>query len=671
MVDLPHKIYTPQRPPELVLRPRLIETLQKITQRKLIALVAPAGYGKTSLLIDLAHMMPLPLCWYTLDAYDSDPWGFLLYLTAAVEHRFPGSVMHTLQLLQGDGHQFSVVVESLIHELNTIQSDFVLCLDDWHLVDKVPAISDLIATILSRCPNSHILLASRSHPSLPNQMLLAARRQFLSINETQLRFSAEELAAVIAVEGITNFTPADTEWLVTQSDGWLTGILLALQTTNGDVGAIVATRTVMSRPAHHFLAEQVLDQQPPEIQQFLIESSMLEELTVERCNMLLERTDSWKMLEYVLAHRLFITEIAPGVLRQHPLFRELLQHRLRFAHPARFRALSLRVAADLARQGQWSSAFDLCMSVADLPCARRILNDAGEHLYMRGHLEALERAFASLPADTLDVSLLCLKAHVALDRRQIDQAQHLAEQAALCSLGTPHPWVTLLEAAIDQVCERFESARDRCLQILETTNDPQLRGAARLLQRFGHVAMVEAQRKLDCAVAFRRGLRRIGAVSQEELDHGQAAAHRCVSQRRVAVLVAQVRIEVHRQHFTRVHEIVFLDCIKERADAFGALFLRLGFEAGRHEPDDLVHDADPDQRDQREDDRDLGDVQALGDLVGHVGAGDEQHHRHEQEESQVQEQAEDHRDAEDGEQRLRVDAERALDVLPGQVGEHR
>ena len=353
MVELPHKIYTPQRPPELVQRPRLIEALQKIAQRKLIALVAPAGYGKTSLLIDLAHMTTLPLCWYTLDAYDADPWSFLLYLTAAVEHRFPGSTTRTTQLLRRDGQQFSAVVETLIHELSAIAGDFVICLDDWHLVDKVTAISELVATILSRCPNSHIILAARSHPSLPNQMLLAARRQFVSINETQLRFSAEELARVIACEGICNFTPEDTEWLVTQSDGWLTGILLALQTTNGDIAAIVANRTVMSRPAHHFLAEQVLDRQPPAIQQFLIESSMLEELTVERCNTLLGRNDSWSMLEYVLSQRLFVTEIAPGVLRQHPLFRELLQQRLQLSQPEHFCALSQRMAADFSRQGQW------------------------------------------------------------------------------------------------------------------------------------------------------------------------------------------------------------------------------------------------------------------------------------------------------------------------------
>lgn len=510
MVDLPHKIFTPQRPPELISRPRLTETLQKITHRKLIAIVAPAGYGKTSLLIDLAHLTTMPICWYTLDSYDSDPWGFLLYLTASVDHRFPGSVARTIQLLQSDGHQLNSVVTTFIRDLSAIQSDFVICLDDWHLVDKVSAISDMVSTILSRCPNSHIILASRSHPSLPNQMLLAARRQFVSINETQLRFSADELAAVIAVEGITDITPDHAQWLVAQSDGWLTGILLALQTTGGDIGAIVTNRIVLSRPAHHFLAEQVLDQQPWEVQQFLIESSILEELTVERCNTLLERNDSWNMFEYLLAQRLFITEIAPGVLRQHPLFRELLQQRLRFAHADRFHTLGLRVAADYARQGQWSLAFDLCASIDDLTAAQRILSEGGEHLYVRGHLETLERAFATLPAEALDTMLLCLKAQVALDRGQIEQAQGLVDLAARRTKGPDQPRILLLQAVIERVCGRFDAARDRSLHVLQTTDDVQLKGPALRnlgisLHRLGRTTEAIATLKDACEIEQTRG----------------------------------------------------------------------------------------------------------------------------------------------------------------------
>src|SRR5262245_48244013 len=97
MIDLPHKIHIPQRPHELITRPRLTTILQNAIQRKLIALVASAGYGKTSLLIDLAHTIQLPICWYTIDVYDDDPWTFLSYLAAAIDRCVPGAMAQTFQ----------------------------------------------------------------------------------------------------------------------------------------------------------------------------------------------------------------------------------------------------------------------------------------------------------------------------------------------------------------------------------------------------------------------------------------------------------------------------------------------------------------------------------------------------------------------------------------------
>src|SRR5262245_48880245 len=129
------------------------------------------------------------------------------------------------------------------------------------------------------------------------------------------------------------------------------------------------------------------------------------------------------------------------------------------------------------------------------------------------------------------------------------------------------------------------------------------RGAARVLERVGDLGVAEAQRELDRAVAFLGGLAGVGAVAQQQLDHRQAAAHRRVGEGGVAVVVVQVGVEVHRQHLLRVHQVVLLDRVEQRADAFGALLLGPGLQAGGHQLDHVVDQADPDQRDQREDDR--------------------------------------------------------------------
>src|SRR5262245_40385964 len=169
MVDFLHKILIPQRPAHLIPRPRLTELLRTIPDRRLITLSAPAGYGKTSLLTDFANQdLPLPNCWYTLDLFDQDPWVFLSYLGAAFEQRFPGAARQTMSLLEGHSRApLTTTAASLVRDVYAIGRDFVIIIDDWHLIDHIAEITEIITHLLLRCPNCHIILASRIYPSLP------------------------------------------------------------------------------------------------------------------------------------------------------------------------------------------------------------------------------------------------------------------------------------------------------------------------------------------------------------------------------------------------------------------------------------------------------------------------------------------------------------------------
>jgi ATP/maltotriose-dependent transcriptional regulator MalT/DNA-binding SARP family transcriptional activator len=502
-----HKISVPPRPTTLVTRTRFSGFLQSITQRKLIAVVGPAGYGKTSLLLDLAHTTELAVCWYTLDSYDADPWEFLRYLSASVAQHFPESLEQTRRILKCQSQTpFPTVAAGLVRELGAIRSEFLLCFDDWHLVDSVKEINDLVTQIAMRCSDIHVILASRSHPTLSNQMLLTARRQFICIDDSQLRFQADELAAVLAADGFQSVTDEQAQALVKLSDGWITGVLLAFQMVGGDIDQVLTNNITLTRPIQRFLTEQILASQPVDVQQFLYETSLLNELNAELCDTLLGRSDSAAMLERLMTQRLFISELQSGTLRYHHLFREYLQQQLHRQNPELFRALGQKIVRLYVQGAQWSAAFELCASLGNQTLAQKILREHGEDLYLQGRLETLDRAFASMEGAELDVPLLCLQAKVALDRGQIDQAQTLVNQATRIDAWMG-PELKLLQAVLDRINGRFALASELAEQVLQDTDDPKLQGAA--LRNLGIV-----QQRTGEPLAAITTLQRASAIEQ-------------------------------------------------------------------------------------------------------------------------------------------------------------
>jgi LuxR family transcriptional regulator, maltose regulon positive regulatory protein len=480
MVDFPYKIVVPQRPVHLIARSRLVEQLRAIVDRRLITLSAPAGYGKTSLLIDFATSSPpLPICWYTLDSSDQDVWVFLHYLAAAVEHRFPGATARTQQLLlSGSAIAFSSALSTFVRDLYAIGQHFVIIIDDLHLVDHGSEIDEIISHLLFRCPYCHLMLASRSYPNISNLMLLAARRQMSSFNEQQLCFTPDEVFDILAVGADDVVTREQAVRLTTQAQGWITGILLLWQTCTLCTDQVPLHTISGERQIYRFLAEQVFDQQPADVQSFLLETSLLDELTPETCDTQFQRMDSRRLLDALLRRHLFVVEIKPGVLRYQPLFREFLQEQCSIIDPRHYRQVALNIADAYARQGQWTLSFERYLALGEYAAAQRVIASGGEQLYASGRLETLEYWFQSLPQEQFDVPLLCLKARVLLDRGQHAVAQATAELAANRAQPDDLVMVYVLQAQIARIAGDFGGARNLAQHVLVLDAEPAQRAAA-------------------------------------------------------------------------------------------------------------------------------------------------------------------------------------------------
>jgi len=146
------KLYIPKIRPDLVSRHRLVERLNQGVNRKLTLISAPAGFGKTTLLSDWVHQSVVPVAWVSLDKGDNDQTSFLVYLVAALNTIEAGHYESIQTMLQApQPSPLKSVLTELINEVATVSQDFVLILDDYHVVEAQP-IHDALTFLLDHPP---------------------------------------------------------------------------------------------------------------------------------------------------------------------------------------------------------------------------------------------------------------------------------------------------------------------------------------------------------------------------------------------------------------------------------------------------------------------------------------------------------------------------------------
>ncbi len=196
------KYVIPRRRADLLSRQRLLDVLQGLLDEKLIILAAPAGYGKTSLLIDLAYHTELPVCWCSLDPLDRDLKRFVAYFIASISQRYPNFGSQSsiiLQSLSTSSPDIDRLVTAIVNEAyDTIQEHFLIILDDFHFVNDQEEINHFIGRFIQEVDeNCHLIISSRTLLSLPDLPLMVARSQVGGLGFDELAFKAEEIQELI------------------------------------------------------------------------------------------------------------------------------------------------------------------------------------------------------------------------------------------------------------------------------------------------------------------------------------------------------------------------------------------------------------------------------------------------------------------------------------------
>lgn len=386
----------------MLTRRRLLNRLYDMVDRRLALISAPAGYGKTSLLVDFAHDLEHPMCWYTLDRGDHDPRAFLEHLILSLQHRFPEFGERTRQALATTtdlGQGAPGILNVLINEIvDTIPRWFVLVLDDYHRLGKAPEVGEILGRLLTYQTDQFLLvISSRRVPELSFLIQLTAKGQVDGLGQEELRFRSTEIQALLAQNYQLHVREEEASELAAQSEGWITGILLTAHTMWRSILENLARARTSDQPVYEYLAQEVFAQQEPAVQSFLTVSSTLQEVSPELCREALGLEHAGQFLDLLEERNLFITPLEGEWYRYHHLFREYLQMRLRRSAEDRWSDLHRRAAGWFASHGQPEEAIEHYLTIEAYVEAGRVMEAEARRFFYAGRLETLMSWGSALP----------------------------------------------------------------------------------------------------------------------------------------------------------------------------------------------------------------------------------------------------------------------------------
>ena len=440
------KLCRPECRADAVMRRRLVNALLRETA-PLIVISAPSGAGKTTAVSQWLEAEERPTAWLNLDAGDNDPVTLLQYLARALEGvaAVPPAVHSWLRLPHPPVAE--VIVPALVFAVGAAPP-CVLALDDVHRVRDERSWAAAWQVIASLPDGSAAVLCGRADPPLPLARLRAAAR-LAEFRAVQLSFDGDEVAELLRLRGFEAGPDLVADLLET-TEGWAAGAYLAVAAMGcrdgrdaGRTAATAATAARAARDVEDYVASEVLAEQPAEIVEFLVRTSIVDRISPELCDALTGRSDGRAILERVERGNLFVVPLdrERGWYRYHRLFAAALRAELRRRSPDLAPELHRTAAAWFQERDQvrhavrhWLAAGELG-AAGDLVAGRWLSRyDSGRLLTAALWLDEFEsgQELAHAPLAVAAAWIKALTGHAA-------QACHLLGQLDSTALGAHSP----------------------------------------------------------------------------------------------------------------------------------------------------------------------------------------------------------------------------------------
>ncbi|MFL5667517.1 MAG: LuxR C-terminal-related transcriptional regulator [Ktedonobacteraceae bacterium] len=474
------KLSVPLARPKMVTRPRLIQQLNVAMRSPLTLIISPAGWGKTTLLSAWHADSSLntgSLAWVSLDEGDNDPIRFWTYVISALDSLQPGLGETPLALLYASSSPpIEAVLTSLLNALIHLPTETVLVLDDYHLIEAQP-IDDALTYLVEHLPqNMHLVITSRHDPLLPLARL-RARGALAELRAANLRFTAEETTAFLTGVMELPLSGEQVAALQARTEGWIAGLHLAALSLQGreDVTGFIATFTGSHRYVVDYLVEEVLLRQPEEVQDFLMQTCVLDRLCGRLCDAVRGRRDSQALLEQVERSNLFLVSLDDDRqwYRYHHLFAEVLRNRLQQLQPALVPELHHCASLWYEQHKLFDEAVTHALAIPDVEYAANLIEQYARFTNFPSQFQTLLGWLNRLPDELVRTqpSLCIMHAIMFMLTHQLEKASARMQDAERCleknMLAEQRRTIMSLIAAFRGNLARLFGDHERCVPLAQ------------------------------------------------------------------------------------------------------------------------------------------------------------------------------------------------------------
>ncbi len=425
------KIQLPQSRSAITWRPILLAHIRKGLQGKLSIISAPAGYGKSTLLSQALEQYPHPCAWINLDKEENDPIRFWHLFFLAIHQITPSLIGQSTELLHYvNENDFAPLIASISQELQMANSPLLIVIDDFHVIHH-PQILHMIESLIRQTPDFiHFAISSRSIPDL-HIGKLRALGQVMEIDESNLRFTSEEVEDLYKTTFGIQLTPQQIANILKHTEGWIAGLYL--------VGLVISKSetpdTIINNVNGnlHFIAEylieEVLQQLTMEQQEFLLYTSILERFTAKICAALTHVEEAQEMIMQLFHQNAFLISLDAerNWFRYHHLFADMLRTQLARRHPGLAKQLHKKASEWYETHGAPFEAIHHAIAGELWDKAAMLLFAYAPHAMKNHELATLDNWLDFFPDERLKshLHLLIVRAWLHTLHGKTEQAEHI------------------------------------------------------------------------------------------------------------------------------------------------------------------------------------------------------------------------------------------------------